>query len=158
MRLKGDFGVADAHFTSDKIQKRIDELSLRSQGKAKQAKEGISNDVESTLEGVFNLKNGLLSFSQLRFQVPGTLIDMTGVYGLDGNTFDFHGIADLDAKLSHTMTGWKSILLKPADPFFSKHGHGTEVPFKITGTKWDPHFGLDFGRKHQDKRDEPAPR
>jgi len=33
------------------------------------------------------------------------------------------------------------------DPFFSKHGAGTEVPVKMTGTKSEPHFGLDFGHK-----------
>jgi len=41
-------------------------------------------------------------------------------------------------------TGWKSILLKPVDPFFHKHGAGAEVPFKITGTRNEPHFGLDL--------------
>ena len=49
-------------------------------------------------------------------------MEMTGKYGLDGNTFDFHGKLGLDAKLSHTMTGWKSILLKPVDPFFRENG------------------------------------
>ena len=44
-------------------------------------------------------------------------------------------------------TGWKSILLKPVDPFFSKDGAGTEVPVRITGTESEPHFGLDFGHK-----------
>jgi hypothetical protein len=44
-------------------------------------------------------------------------------------------------------TGWKSILLKPVDPFFSKHGAGTEVPIRITGTESEPHFGLDFSHK-----------
>jgi len=53
----------------------------------------------------------------------------------------------MDAKLSQMMTGWKSILLKPVDPFFSKHGAGTEIPVKVTGTKSEPHFGLDFGHK-----------
>ncbi len=51
------------------------------------------------------------------------------------------------AKLSHMVTGWRSALLKPVDPFFSKHGAGTEVPVKVTGTKSEPHFGLDFGHK-----------
>jgi hypothetical protein len=51
------------------------------------------------------------------------------------------------AKLSQMTTGWKSILLKPVDPFFSKHGAGTELPFKVTGTKSEPHFGLDFGHR-----------
>ncbi len=76
---------------------------------------------------------------------------MTGTYTLDGQTFDFRGKAWLDAKVSQMTTGWKSILLKPIDPFFSKKGAGTEVPIKITGTESEPHFGLDFGHK-----DEPA--
>jgi hypothetical protein len=53
------------------------------------------------------------------------------------------------------MTGWKSILLRPVDPFFSKHGAGTEVPIKITGTRSEPKFGLDF--KHKDKDDKDSP-
>jgi hypothetical protein len=68
-------------------------------------------------------------------------------YSLDGNEFDFHGKARLQAKISHMATGWKSVLLKPVDPFFSKNGAGTELPVKITGTRSEPHFGLDFGRK-----------
>jgi hypothetical protein len=40
-----------------------------------------------------------------------------------------------------------SVLLKPVDPFFSKHGAGAEIPLKVTGTKSEPHFGLDFGHK-----------
>jgi len=47
------------------------------------------------------------------------------------------------------VTGWKSILLKPVDPFFKKDGAGTEVPIKLTGTKSEPHIGLDFGHKKQ---------
>ena len=89
----------------------------------------------------------LLSFPKLHYQVPGAKIDLAGKYSLDGNQFDFHGKARMDAKLSHMVTGWKSILLKPVDPFFSKHGVGTEVPVKVTGTKSEPHFGLDFGHK-----------
>jgi hypothetical protein len=91
----------------------------------------------------------LLSFSFLHFVIPGTHVDMTGDYGLDGKEFDFHGKARLDAKVSQMTTGWKSILLKPVDPFFSKNGAGTEVPIRITGTESEPHFGLDFGHKDE---------
>jgi len=101
----------------------------------------------SEMNGRFKLSNGLLSFPKLHYQVPGAKIDLAGKYSLDGNQFDFHGKARMDAKLSHMVTGWKSILLKPVDPFFSKHGVGTEVPVKVTGTKSEPHFGLDFGHK-----------
>ena len=63
-----------------------------------------------------------------------------------GKPSTFTASLRLDAKLSQMTTGWKSILLKPVDRFFTKHGAGTEVPFKVTGTHDEPHFGLDFGQ------------
>jgi hypothetical protein len=120
---------------------------MRSQGQPKAAQEAAIDDVNSDMKGRFNLTSGLLSFSQLQFKIPGTQVNLTGTYSLDGNEFAFHGKARMDAKLSHMVTGWKSILLRPADPFFSKNGAGTELPIRITGTKSDPHFGLDFRHK-----------
>lgn len=149
LKLAGSFHVMRAHFANQKVQTRLDSLSLRSQGKAKEAQEHADEDVPVDLRGVFTLKDGVLSFSQLHFLVPGTHVDMSGDYSLDGQTFDFRGTARLDAKVSQMTTGWKSILLKPVDPFFSKHGAGTEVPIRITGTESEPHFGLDFGHKDE---------
>ena len=111
------------------------------------AKDAADINVTSDIHGNFILKQGVLSFSLLHFSVPGTHADLDGQYTLDGKTFDFHGTLKLDAKLSQMTTGWKSILLKPVDPFFAKDGVGTKVPFKITGTQSEPHFGLDFNRK-----------
>ncbi|HEY6765825.1 MAG TPA: AsmA-like C-terminal region-containing protein [Candidatus Sulfotelmatobacter sp.] len=159
LKLVGNFHIPTAHFSSDKIQGRIDSLSLRSQGKPKEAQQHFAQNVPSDLQGTFRLNNGVLSFYLLHFLIPGTHADMAGQYSLDGNTFDFHGKLKLDAKLSQMMTGWKSILLKPVDPFFHKNGAGTEVPFKISGTKSEPHFGLDFGDKRElpnDKDQKPS--
>jgi hypothetical protein len=139
--------VLDAHFANQKVQGKLDSLSLRSQGKVKESREHAGENVSVDLRGVFALKDGLLSFSALHFLVPGTHVDMTGDYSLNGQTFDFHGTVRLDATVSQMTTGWKSILLKPVDPFFSKDGSGTEVPIRITGTQSEPHFGLDFGHK-----------
>lgn len=149
LKLTGDFRVPSGQFTNEKVQDKVDALSRRSLGKNKQASELTAEDVPVDLQGVFALKDGLLSFSFLHFLIPGTHVDMSGDYSLDGRTFDFHGKARLDAKLSQMATGWKSILLKPVDPFFSKNGAGTEVPIKVTGTQSEPHFGLDFHRKQQ---------
>ena len=145
LRLSGAFQISGAHFSNDKIQDKVGALSLRSQGKPKLAKTDLSDEVLAEVGGTFRLTSGVLSFSKLQFTVPGTEVNMTGRYSLDGNEFNFHGKARLQAKLSHMTTGWKAILLKPVDPFFSKHGAGTELPVKITGTKSEPHFGLDFG-------------
>lgn len=150
LRLAGKFHIPDASFTNDKVQDRIDSMSLRGLGQAKHLPQAAAEiTVPSDLQGTFTLREGLLSFSFLHFQVPGMHADMTGQYSLDGNTFDFHGLARMDAKLSQMTSGWKSILLKPVDPFFAKHGNGAEIPFKITGTRAEPHFGLDFHHKSE---------
>jgi hypothetical protein len=146
MKMTGSFQVSGAHFTNEKFQEKVDAISARTQGKPKTAQDtpGIVN---SEMNGTFNLSDALISFSQLQFRIPGTEVGLTGTYSLDGNEFDFHGKARIDAKLSQMVTGWKSILLKPVDPFFSKNGAGTEIPVKVTGTKSEPHFGVDFGHK-----------
>jgi hypothetical protein len=149
LKLVGNFQVSAAHFSNEKIQGKVDALSMRSQGKPKLAKDNVPDKVQSDLEGTFRLSDGVISFSHLEFEVPGTDVNLTGQYSLDGNQFDFRGKARMDAKLSHMVTGWKSVLLKPADPFFSKHGASTELPIKVTGTKSEPHFGTDF--RHKDR-------
>lgn len=147
LKLEGSFQIPTAHFINEKIQDKIDALSVRSRGAIGKSGAQAAPVVTSDLQGTFTLSQGVLSFSYLHFLIPGTHADMTGQYSLDGNTFDFHGLLRLDAKLSQMTTGWKSILLKPVDPFFAKHGAGTELPFKIGGTREEPRFGLDFHRK-----------
>ncbi|MBV9180678.1 MAG: hypothetical protein JO356_05145 [Acidobacteria bacterium] len=147
LRLSGSFHISDAHFSNQKVQARLDALSLRSLGRPKLAKDGTLDKVRSEMNGVFGLSEGVLSFPNIHFEVPGTKLDLGGIYSLDGKQFDFHGKARMDAKLSHMVTGWKSVFLKPVDPFFSKHGAGTELPVKVTGTRSEPHFGLDFHHK-----------
>lgn len=149
LKLAGSFHIPAGHFTNEKVQNRIDSLSMRSLGRGAPAKDQKAAPVTSDLQGTFALGQGVLTFSFLHFQVPGTHADATGQYSLDGETFDFHGVLRLDARLSQMTTGWKSVLLKPVDPFFHKHGAGTELPFKISGTRDEPHFGLDFHQKDE---------
>jgi hypothetical protein len=149
LRVAGTFHITGAHFTNEKVQSKVDALSMRSQGRPKEAKDDIPDNVPSEMNGTFQLAAGLLSFPKLHYEVPGAKVDLTGKYSLDGNQFDFRGKARMNAKLSHMVTGWKSVLLKPVDPFFSKHGAGTEVPVKVTGTRSEPHFGLDLGHKEK---------
>jgi hypothetical protein len=152
LTLAGTFQISNGHFTSQKIQRKVDGLSMRSQGQPKLAMDNVADNVPSELSGTFDLRNGLLSFSRIDFRVPGADVKLKGKYSLDGDQFDFHGKARMNAKLSHMVSGWKSVLLKPVDPFFSKNGAGTELPVKIIGTKSEPHFGLDFGHKDAEKR------
>lgn len=157
LKLDGNFKISGGEFSNEKIQTRINDLSLRAQGRPQMLKQLGNENVPSVLNGTFRLNDGVFTFSQLQFSVPGVHSAVTGQYSLDGNVFDFHGKLRMDAKLSQTITGWKSVLLKPVDPFLSKNGAGTEIPFKVTGTRSAPRFGLDFGHGKSAQEKQGAP-
>lgn len=153
LHLQGTFAVENILFSNDKIQKKMDQLSLRSRGKAAEAKEmdnetGVQlpgqQDVQASMHGIFELGDGKLKLPQLVCTVPGAEIRLAGVYTLDGKIFDFTGRARMQASVSSIVGGWKGKLLTPLDPFFAKKGAGTDIPIKITGTKANPHFGLNY--------------
>jgi AsmA-like C-terminal region len=145
LSLDGAFTLQQMHFTNPQMQDKVDMLSLRAQGHPKQAKPG-AEDVSSRLTGKFKMGDGKLDFQDLDFAMPGATVHLTGVYTLDGKRFDFTGKVRTNAKLSQMVASWwKSWLLKPADPFFHKHGAGAEIPVKVTGTNTAPKFGLDRG-------------
>ena len=153
--LKGGFTLRQIHFTNPEVQDKVDMLSLRAQGDPKEAKPG-AEDVHSQMVGQFVMEGGKLSFSKLDYTLPGASVALTGEYTLDGERFEFEGKVRTDAKVSQMVASkWKSILLKPVDPFFKKNGAGAEIPVKVSGTKSAPKFGLDLG--HKDKKDEKQP-
>jgi hypothetical protein len=162
MQLSGNFDVSQASFNSDKIQGKINLLSQLGQGHPKDPDLHVNPpqpeiNVPAEVKGDFALASGRMDFSTLEFGVPGAKIDMQGIYTLDGSKFDFHGQAKLDAPPSHMTTGFKSALLKMVDPFFAKQGYGTVVPIEVSGTKSDPHFGLDFGYKPPETKEQSPP-
>src|SRR5579863_111253 len=162
LHLAGAFALLNAHFSNRKFQSAIDQLSLRGQGKAKEATEesnarkkgdagaGQEGNIASTIRGDFALGDGKITLHKMEYQVPGATIAVDGAYTLEGQGLDFSGAARLDAKISQMVTGWKSLLLKPIDPFFAKDGSGTEVPIHVTGTRTDPQIGLEFGGKEHE--------
>lgn len=148
MSIDGHFAVGHMQFTNAATQSKVDSLSRRAQGEPKN--DGIA-EAPSELEGTFNLSNSQINMSNLVFVVDGATIDLAGNYQLDSGQLDLRGHLKMDAKLSQTMTGVKSLFLKVVDPFFSKHGAGTDLPIKITGTKDHPHYGLDLHDKDNTK-------
>ena len=152
MKLKGQFGIEKGQFTSDAVQGKIDSLSRRGQG---QPKDMDINGVDSEIKGTFQMDNSVMNFSNLSFGVDGAAINLSGTYGVDDGSLDFHGKLTLQAKLSQTTTGAKSFFLKALDPFFEGKNGGTVVAIKIGGTRDNPSFGLDHG-SHSDKNDAAA--
>jgi hypothetical protein len=146
LMLDGSFQLSDGKFLRSSIQDQIDSLSRRGQG---QPKNQEIDQVVHQMDGVFQLKSGVMTFKSLLFAVPGAVVDLAGSYDMGSDVLDFHGALKLDAKVSQTMTGWKRVVLKPIDPFFSKEGAGTFLRIKVEGTADKPKFGLDRGKKEE---------
>jgi len=144
LKLKGNFDINNAQFTSDKIQDWVGQLSLRGQGHPKAAKNGGGTDVQSSMQGDFTMAGAQITLPNLKYTVPGAEIDVKGTYGVDGATLDFAGTARTEATVSQLVGGWKGFLLKPADKLFEKNGAGTQVPIYIRGTRESPKFGVDL--------------
>jgi hypothetical protein len=153
LQMKGSFTLKRIHFTNPEVQDKVDDMSLRAQGDAKDAKPG-AEDVNSEMRGSLVAADGKLNFPSLQYSLPGADVALQGEYTMDGNTFEFFGTVRTQAKISQMIASrWKSFLLKAVDPFFSKHGAGAEIPIKISGTQSAPKFGLDFNHK-KDKAQE----
>ena len=140
VNFDGDFGINDAHF-KPKLQAGINKLSERASGE-KEKEEENPEDVISDLKGHVILRNGIATFSNVTFSVPGALARLSGTFNLINEEINLHGTLDMQAKLSQTTKGVKSFLLKALDPFFKKKRAGAVVPIKITGTYGHPSYGL----------------
>ncbi len=85
---------------------------------------------------------GLLTFPRVEFAVPGAAIKLTGTYVMGTEALNFTGTARLAVSLSRAVGGFKSIFIKPFNPFFRKNGDGAVIPIAITGTRGQPQFKL----------------
>jgi hypothetical protein len=162
LALDGRFSINEGRFTDAGVQQKINEMSLRASGKLRQARNdsratgdrdsrGVATTgsgpptVVSDFEGRFRLADGTLSLPSVAFDIPGAAVRLSGRYRLEAETLAFAGSLYMDARVSETVIGWKSWLLRIADPLFRKNGQ-TVVPLRITGTRDKPKFAVDFGR------------
>jgi hypothetical protein len=142
LQLEGAFAIDRARFTSYNVQQRIDTLSRRGRGMTQDG----GPSVVSHLSGRFLMRDGRIRLDRLTFSVPGSVVQLAGSYDLGSEQLDFDGHLLLDASLSETTTGFKSILLKAAQPFFRRPGGGSRLPIRVSGTPERPAFGLDVKR------------
>jgi len=141
--LNGRFAIGRGRFTNPTVQQKIAELSRRASGKLKDP--APTKRVQSDFTGRFRLAKGVLALPSVTFDVPGAAVQLAGQYSLEAERIAFAGNLFMDAKISETTTGWKSLLLKMVDPIFRRDGR-TVIPIKINGTRDAPSFGLDRSR------------
>jgi hypothetical protein len=155
LQLAGQFAIAGTHFTDSGIQKKINELSRRTSGNVANADPEVAR-VSSQFNGTFKLGGGTLTIPTVTFDVPGSLVRLSGAYELVPETINFTGTVVTEATISQMTTGWKSKLLRMVDPLFERQGGGgSEIPLKISGSRKNPSFGLDKSRFFKRRGDQP---
>jgi uncharacterized protein involved in outer membrane biogenesis len=92
-----------------------------------------STDALSSLKGPARIRDGVVSTQRITFQIPGAEADLSGSFNLHDSTVRLAGNLRMQSDISHTDTGFKSILLKPLIPFFKKKKAGADIPIAITG-------------------------
>jgi hypothetical protein len=147
LKLDGSFTIGGGRFTSAAVQEKIEELSRRASGRKTNGngRDSARRNVTSDFSGRFTLGNETLTLSKLTFDTPGAIVELNGQYSLRSEALAFSGDLFMDAKVSETTTGWKSLVLRVVDPLFRRNGR-TIIPIKITGTRADPSFGMDVRR------------
>jgi hypothetical protein len=145
LQLDGRFAILKGSFTDAGVQSKINQLSGLASGRKKQKAEGsranTATKVTSDFTGRFRLAKGILALPLVTFDVPGALVEMQGQFAMRPETIDFTGNLFMDAKISETVSGWKSFLAKLADPLFRKNGK-TVVPLTVSGSRDKPEFGV----------------
>lgn len=142
MMVQGTFLASNARFTNPRTQDKINSLSLRAQGMAREAKYADTKNVDSEMQGDVTLVNNVVTFHPLHYQAPGVKVLLNGTYELDTRMLNLNGTARMDAEVSQMMTGVKSFLLRPLNPMFRRNGAGTEVAIQVSGPESNPKLGL----------------
>jgi hypothetical protein len=161
LALQGDFGIDAGSFTHPDTQQGINSLSQGARGEKDQRHEKDDTNpqnVLSDLKGHVLLNNGVASFSDLSFRVPGALAQMRGTYDLISEKIDFHGTLRTQAEISKTTHGIKAAILKVLDPLFKNKPNGYLAPVKIAGTYNHPQFGLDLAGQSNSNQKAEAPK
>jgi hypothetical protein len=149
LKLDGEFDVTDGQWASAEVRQKLESFSRHAEGKPMDEKAGSS---VSDLRGRFRLDDGVITFTNLTFSVPGAAVLLHGTYNLRGEDLDFDGELRMRARLSQTMTGAKSFFLKAVDPFFAKKGAGAVIPISITGKRNTPTIGVTVFHKKIEKK------
>ncbi|HEY6251571.1 MAG TPA: AsmA-like C-terminal region-containing protein [Candidatus Angelobacter sp.] len=140
IQLDGDFGVDAGHLSNPATQANLEQLSERAEGEKDDPPERILTD----LKGHVVLRQGIATFSDLSFQVPGAVAKLHGTYSLITHRIDLQGDVFMKANLPQATSGAKSFFLKIINPFLKKNRRGGAiVPVTIKGIYPHPIYGTD---------------
>ena len=151
--LEANFRIEKARLSNPRKQEELSKASERARGNRS---DNGSTNVLSNLKGHVALKNGVATFSQFSFAVPGARASMHGTYNLVNERINLHGAVRLQAKISDTSTGIKSFLLRAISTFIKRNKPQVPLPIEITGTFDHPRYSVSItkaGQHRQECRD-----
>jgi hypothetical protein len=139
----GSLTIDSIHFGDPKLQQEINSLSSATQGNLGALAGALTGalplggspepPVSSNVTATFNLNGGLMTVSSLLYSIPGSKVQMHGVYSLARNAFAFKGHYSPDA------TSKAAPVQQKAGGFAGKLFQGLsrvadiQVPIEITG-------------------------
>jgi hypothetical protein len=151
LRVDATFDVPTERLTDRDTEQKLSAFSQRAQG-AKTPKSDPGSvvqgstgpgaadvassptpDVLSSLKGQARIRDGVLSTQRIALQIPGAAVDLSGSFNLHDRTVHLVGNLRMQSDISHTTTGFKSVLMKPLIPFFKKDKAGAVIPIAVTG-------------------------
>lgn len=141
LRVDGVFDVPSEHITNPATEKSLSAFSQRAQGLKSpnpdpspgDKSSASSADAVSSIKGPAEIRNGIVHSQKLKFQVPGAEANLSGTFSFHDRVVHLVGDLKMESDISHTATGFKSVLLKPFAPFFKKKNAGAVIPIAVTG-------------------------
>lgn len=144
--MDGSFTLPAARLTKVSTEESLSAFSRRAKGEnprvpdAKPQPASAENPaVPLNIQTTFHLARGVVSTPQLETTFPGSALELAGTFTFQTHAAHLTGNLTMQSDISHVTTGFKSMLLKPFNPFF-KHRQPqdtgpqvTVIPIAITG-------------------------
>ena len=133
LRVDGVFDVPSERVTNGATEKTLSDFSRRAQKNKDDSPLGEKADVLSAVKGPAQIRNGIASSPHLTFEVAGARATLQGTFNFHDETVHLTGNLAMQSGASHAVTGFKSVLLKPLDPFLKKRHAGAVIPIAVIG-------------------------
>jgi len=148
LKVDGAFDAPAERLTNNATEQKLSDFSQRAQGikapapdpnsagqsASSSGDQDSSSDAVSSLSGHAKIRDGVISTQRITFQTPGVAVDLNGTFNLHNSAVNLTGNLSMQSDISHTTTGFKSVLIKPLIPFFKKKNAGAVIPIAVTGS------------------------
>ena len=144
MHLKGEVSLSQVHFIQPHKQHAMDAFSSRVRKDAQRIAKDDPPLITANAWSHTHFLDGIAYFPDVHVALPGAQALLQGTFNMIDTRIHLKGKLLLQQDISHIATGWKSLLLKPLNPFLRHKGAGTVVSIAVTGTSQYPKIGLDL--------------